>query len=97
MGDVEILGRIGPDGPGLFVLHTGGTIGMGPGPDGALVPLDLRELGVHLPFVYRLPIGVTVATLADPIDSSAMGTSDWIAISDAIVNHAPGLTAQPRT
>ena len=90
MGDVDVLGRIGPDGPGLFVLYTGGTIGMGPGPDGALVPLDLRELGVHLPFVHRLPIGLTVATLADPIDSSAMGTSDWIAIGDAIVEHAPG-------
>jgi L-asparaginase len=90
MGDVEILGRIGPDGPGLLLLYTGGTIGMGPGPDGALVPLDLRELGVHLPFVRRLPIGLTVATTANPIDSSAMGTSDWLAITDAIVRHAPG-------
>ena len=71
MGDVEVLGRIGPDGPGLLVLYTGGTIGMGPGPDGTLVPLDLRELGVHLPFVRRLPIGLTVATLPNPIDSSA--------------------------
>jgi L-asparaginase len=90
MGDVHLLGRIGPDGPGLFVLYTGGTIGMGPGPDGALVPLDLRELGAHLPFVRRLPIGLTVATMARPIDSSAMGTSEWIAICDAIVEHAPG-------
>jgi L-asparaginase len=90
MGTVDIIGRIGPDGPGLLVLYTGGTIGMGPGPDGSLVPLDLRELGVHLPFVRRLPIGLTVATFADPIDSSAMGTSDWVAIADAIVEHAPG-------
>jgi L-asparaginase len=90
MGDVDVLGRIGPNGPGLFVLYTGGTIGMGPGPDGALVPLDLRELGVHLPFVHRLPIGLTVATLTQPIDSSAMETSDWITIADAIVDHAPG-------
>jgi L-asparaginase len=63
---------------------------MGPGPDGSLVPLDLRQLGVHLPFLSRLPIGLTIATLANPIDSSAMGTSDWIAIADAIVEHAPG-------
>jgi L-asparaginase len=63
---------------------------MGPGPDGALVPLDLRELGAHLPFVRRLPIGLTVATMAHPIDSSAMGTADWIAICDAIVEHSPG-------
>jgi L-asparaginase len=90
MGEVEILGRVGPDGLALFVLYTGGTIGMGAGPDGALVPLDLRELGVHLPFVRRLPIGLTVATLANPVDSSAMESSDWITIADAIVEHAPG-------
>jgi L-asparaginase len=90
MGDVDLLGRIGPDGPGLLMLYTGGTIGMGPGPDGALVPLDLRELAVHLPFVRRLPIGLTVATLTNPIDSAAMQTSDWIAIADAIVQYAPG-------
>ena len=90
MSDIEVLGRIGPDGPGLLVLYTGGTIGMGPGPDGSLVPLDLRELGIHLPFVFRLPIGLTVATLANPIDSSAMRASDWLAIADGIVEHAPG-------
>jgi L-asparaginase len=90
MVDVEVLGRIGPDGPGLLVLYTGGTIGMGPGPDGSLVPLDLRELGAHLPFVSRLPLGLTIATFSEPIDSSTMGASDWIAIADAIVEHAPG-------
>ncbi len=90
MKSVEVLGRIGPDGPGLFVLYTGGTIGMGPGPDGSLVPLDLRELGVHLPFIHRLPIALTVATFVEPIDSSAMDPSDWLDIADAIVDHAPG-------
>jgi L-asparaginase len=90
MGDVELLGRLGPEGPELLVLYTGGTIGMGPGPDGSLVPLDLRQLGVHLPFLSRLPIGLTIATLSNPIDSSAMGADDWIAIADAIVEHAPG-------
>jgi L-asparaginase len=90
MADVETLGRIGPEGPELLVLYTGGTIGMGPGTDGSLVPLDLRQLGVHLPFLSRLPIGLTIATFSNPIDSSAMGTVDWIAIADAIVQHAPG-------
>jgi L-asparaginase len=90
MDDIELLGRIGPDGPGLLVLYTGGTIGMAPRPDGALVPLDLRELGAHLPFIHRLPIGVSVATFANPIDSSAMGPSDWLAIADAIVRLVPG-------
>jgi L-asparaginase len=90
MATVEVLGRIGPVGPTLLVLYTGGTIGMGPGPDGSLVPLDLRELGVHLPFIQRLPIGLTVATFTDPIDSSAMRAADWVDVTDAIVAHAPG-------
>ena len=62
----------------------------GPGPDGALVPIDLRELGVHMPFVHRLPIGLTVATFATPMDSSWMTPSDWVDIADALVEHASG-------
>jgi len=86
---VEVLGRLGPDGPAVFVLYTGGTFGMGPNDDGSLVPLDLRELGVHLPVLRRLPVALTVASFLDPIDSSAMRPSDWIDIADAIVAHAP--------
>ncbi len=85
-----MLGQIGPDGPRLFVLYTGGTFGMARGADGSLVPLDLREIGVHLPFVRQLPLALTVASFVDPIDSSAMGRSDWSDIADAIVDHAPG-------
>jgi L-asparaginase len=90
MSDVEVLGRIGPDGPALLVLYTGGTFGMGPGPDGSLVPLELRELRDHLPFLRRLPLALTVATVRDPIDSSAMRSSDWLELADAIVANAPG-------
>jgi len=90
MSGVEVLGRIGPDGPSVFVLYTGGTFGMAPGPDGSLVPLDLRELGEHLPVLRRLPLALTLATFPDPIDSSAMGTSDWLDIADAIIENAPG-------
>lgn len=89
-GGVEVLGRIGPEGPSLFVLYTGGTIGMGPGPDGSLVPLDLRDLRAHLPFLQRLPIALTVAQMAEPLDSSAMVPADWLLIADALVEHAPG-------
>ena len=90
MSDVEVRGRIGPDGPALLVLYTGGTFGMGQDADGSLVPLDLSELRDHLPFLRRLPLALTVATFRDPIDSSAMGISDWLDIADAIVAHAPG-------
>jgi L-asparaginase len=87
---VEVLGRLGPDGPSVLVLYTGGTFGMAPGADGSLVPLDLRELGIHLPVIRQLPLALTVATFSDPIDSSAMRPSDWLAIADAIIDHAPG-------
>ena len=90
MTGVEVLGRIGPEGPSVLVLYTGGTFGMGRDDDGSLAPLDLRELGVHLPFLRRLPLALTVATFPDPIDSSAMRPADWLAIADAIVAHAPG-------
>ena len=90
MAVVEILGRIGPDGPGILVLYTGGTIGMAPGPDGALIQVDLRELGEHMPFVHRLPIGLTVASFTTPIDSSVMTPTDWVDIADAVSSHAPG-------
>lgn len=86
---VELLGRIGPEGPSVLVLYTGGTFGMGRGENGSLVPLDLRQLGVHLPFLGRLPVGLTVASFVDPMDSSAMRPSDWLDIADAIVAHSP--------
>jgi L-asparaginase len=85
MAAVEVLGHIGPDGPGVLLLYTGGTIGMAPGPDGALVQVDLRELGAHMPFVHRLPIGLTVASFTTPIDSSVMTPDDWVDIADAVV------------
>lgn len=90
MAVVEVLGRIGPEGPGLLLLYTGGTIGMAPGPDGALVTIDLRELADHMPFVHRLPIGLTVATFDEPMDSSVMTPADWVAIADALVELVPG-------
>jgi L-asparaginase len=74
----------------VFVLYTGGTFGMARGADGSLVPLDLRELGVHLPIIRQLPLALTVATFSDPIDSSAMGVSNWLDIADAVIDHAPG-------
>ena len=90
MATVDVLGRIGPDGPGVLLLYTGGTIGMAPGPDGALVQVDLRGLAEHMPFVHRLPIGLTVASFDTPIDSSVMTPADWVDIADAVVDLAPG-------
>ena len=91
MNDVEVLSRIGPQGgSSVLLLYTGGTIGMGYDADGVLVPLDLRDLVVHVPFLKRLPIGLTLATFSRPIDSSAITPQDWLVVADAIVRLAPG-------
>lgn len=87
---MEVIGRVGPEGPALLVLYTGGTIGMIAAPDGELVPLDLRELTAYVPIVHELPIGLTIATLTEPVDSAAIRAADWLDIADAIVEHAPG-------
>jgi L-asparaginase len=88
---VELVGTLGPEGaPGLLVLYTGGTIGMTAGPDGSLVLLDLHELARYLPILHNLPVRLTITSFEVPIDSSAIRPDDWIAIADAIVEHAPG-------
>lgn len=89
-GDVNVVASAGSAEHRLFVLYTGGTIGMGPGPDGALVPLDLGALAAHLPSIDRLPVALTVAAFDEPLDSSAITPADWLRIADAIVEHAPG-------
>ena len=43
-----------------------------------------------MPFVHRLPIGLTVATFAAPMDSSVMRPPTGSTIADVIVEHAPG-------
>jgi L-asparaginase len=87
---VHVVGHFGADGPGLFVLYTGGTIGMLEGPGGALVPLDLHSLMKYVPTAHELPVGLTVAAFEDPLDSAAIGVADWLAIADALVEHSPG-------
>lgn len=88
---IERLGTVGPEGaPRLLLLYTGGTIGMTAAPDGALVPLDLRELTEHLPVLRALEVQLSVIAFARPIDSSALRPGQWVEIADAVVAHAPG-------
>jgi L-asparaginase len=87
---VQLVGRIGAADPALFVLYTGGTIGMQRDASGSLRPLPLVELRDHLPALDRLGVGMTVATFPEPIDSSRMTHHDWEAIADALVAHLPG-------
>ena len=71
----------------LLLIHTGGTIGMGPGPDG-LVPVDGKlEAAVRA----RMPEGVRLATevFAPLLDSADVGPAHWNRILTAIRAH-PG-------
>jgi L-asparaginase len=89
---VHLVGSVAgtPGAPSLFVLYTGGTIGMGAGPDGALAPLPLTEVVGYLPVLTQSPLGLTLASVAEPIDSSSMTPGDWVEIADALVEHLPG-------
>lgn len=69
---VETVGHFGGGQAGIFVLYTGGTIGMVEGPDGALVPLDLAGLLKYVPTARELPVGLTVATFDEAIDSATI-------------------------
>jgi L-asparaginase len=89
---VEVVGSVAgsPGSPRLFLLYTGGTVGMVAGPDGALAPLPLTELVHFLPVLTESPIGLTLASVTEPIDSSSMTPGHWVDIADALVAHAPG-------
>ena len=90
MPGVTVAAATGQSDDAVFVLYTGGTIGMGPDARGALVPLDLRELAAHLPSIDRLGVGLTVASFDQPLDSSAITPDDWLRIADTIVDNVDG-------
>ena len=76
----------------ILLLNAGGTIGMGPGPDGSLAPLPVAELVGHARPRDDAGFGVTFASFRRPLDSSRMRPIDWVTIADAIVALAPGHT-----
>jgi L-asparaginase len=87
---VDVVGSFGDRDTSVFVLYTGGTIGMQRGADGSLYPLPLRELRDHLPALDSLDVGLTVASFREPLDSSRMTPGDWVSIADALVEHGSG-------
>ncbi|SOC08835.1 L-asparaginase [Rhodobacter sp. JA431] len=74
----------------LLLIHTGGTIGMAPGPHGLRPEPGLVEAAI----AARLPEGVALkAHVFAPLrDSADIGPADWNAILDALDAH-PGLPA----
>ncbi|MDY6270270.1 MAG: type I asparaginase [Prevotella sp.] len=62
----------------VFLIYTGGTIGMGHNPDtGALEPLDFNHLMDNVPEFKQLPTKVDVYQFTPPIDSSDISPRQW--------------------
>lgn len=74
----------------LLLIHTGGTIGMAPGPLGLAPQPGLVEAAL----AARLPLGAVLHThVFTPLrDSADIGPADWNAILDVLDAH-PGLPA----
>jgi len=69
----------------LFVLYTGGTIGMRAtdpnDPDSALIPQPLAHVLAQIPKALLAVYQLDFASLAQPLDSSAMTPADWQTIA----------------
>lgn len=72
----------------LLLIHTGGTIGMAPGPDGLAPVRGLVEAALE----ERLPAGATLEThvFAPLLDSANVGPHHWNEMLSVIRQH-PGL------
>lgn len=71
----------------VFVLYTGGTIGMGAQKgEGALVPQPLRELLKYAVGLDGLGIELGYEQLGEPLDSSNVGPKHWRAMAEAIAH-----------
>lgn len=66
----------------ILVVHTGGTIGMAPGPEGLRPAAGLVEAALQA----LAPEALTIKVLAfDPlVDSADIGPADWNRITDAV-------------
>ena len=74
----------------VFVLYTGGTIGMAPEdadkPGSPLVPQPLDELLKYIPGLSRGGIELGYGAFNNPVDSSNVGPSDWGRMAAKIEN-----------
>lgn len=73
----------------VFILYTGGTIGMAPknpkNPESPLEPKPLDELKAYIPSLDD-SIELGYATFKDPMDSSNLDPSHWVQMADMIAN-----------
>lgn len=81
----------------IFILYTGGTIGMAPSdlrdPNSPLVPKSWDELSYYMPAIkpggYFSQRGISFhyESFTEPLDSSQITPQHWIAISEIIYAH----------
>lgn len=68
----------------IFIIYTGGTIGMVRGENGAFVPFDFDLIEKNLPDLSRLDYKITVHSFDPIIDSSNMTPEIWIKMASLI-------------
>lgn len=68
----------------VFLIYTGGTIGMGKNADGALEPLDFNNLLESIPELKLVKTEVDIYQFNPPIDSSDMTTREWAQLVNII-------------
>lgn len=68
----------------IFIIYTGGTIGMVQDENGTFVPFDFELIKKNLPDLSRLDYKLTVHSFSPIIDSSNMKPSIWIEMAQLI-------------
>ncbi|UIR56342.1 type I asparaginase [Sphingobacterium sp. SRCM116780] len=71
----------------IFIIYTGGTIGMVKDETGTFVPFDFELIKRNLPDLSRLNYKLTVHSFSPIIDSSNMKPEIWIEMAQIIKNN----------
>jgi L-asparaginase len=72
----------------IFVIYTGGTIGMVKDPQtGTFMPFDFELIASNIPEIARLNYNLTVHSFDPIIDSSNMTPAIWIQMAQLIYDH----------
>ncbi len=83
---IQIRTAVGePADTSIFVIYTGGTIGMDYDPTGSfLVPFDFGQIMEQVPELGRFDFQLTVLQLINPIDSSDICPEHWVELAQII-------------
>ena len=74
-----------PDKPSIFLIYTGGTIGMINNPaNGSLKPFDFKKIMKQIPEIKSLGYCIESYSFNPPIDSSEIQTDTWSRIAEII-------------